>query len=136
MFSLCLDILTEEDLVSLMNLLRPVAHKWETLCVQLGVSMGDIKNIGANPMKFSGAPLTFLQDGLYVWLQNSPGPKRSISALCDVLKGPVISEVTLGVEVEKHLKGAKGNSYVATCIESIIIIILHSLQVYLCSRTL
>lgn len=93
--------------MTLMNLLDPVAFKWELLCLQLGVPLSDLKNIESNPMKFSGAPKTFLQDGLYIWLQQEP-KQHTISVLCQALKEAVMDEEVLSKEIERKLKSRKG----------------------------
>ena len=112
-----------------MNLLRPVAARWYVLCIQLGVSHGDLDNIAANPLKLAGAPLTFLQDGLYVWLQQDPPSKRTISALCDVLRSPVMDENRLCREVAESLnRRSKGIAKILVII--IIIIIIMFIQDY------
>lgn len=90
-----------------MNLLRQVASKWEILCLQLGVPQGDLNNIASNPMRFSGAPLTFLQDALYSWLQGRDD-QRTISALCTALRSDVVDEEVLSHEVERKLRAHKG----------------------------
>ena len=106
-FLFIIDVLTEADLSTLMNLLQPVAYRWNDLCLQLGVLQSDLNNIAANPMRMSGAPNTFLQDGLYIWLQKEPA-SCTIPALCEALKSPAVDETALANEVEERLKRHKG----------------------------
>lgn len=90
-----------------MRVLDPVAYKWDVLCLQLGVSQGDLKNIAANAMRIPGAPKTFLQDALYAWLQQQ-NDQCTISALCTALQSDVVDEEVLSHEVEVKLKAHQG----------------------------
>lgn len=92
----------------LMNLLRPVAFKWESLCLQLGISQGDLNNISCNPMKIAGAPLSFLQDALYSWMQQSDDDRHTIAVLCEALRANAVGEEVLAGRVETELKAHKG----------------------------
>ena len=85
-----------------MNLLDPVAHKWELLCLQLGVPQSDLSNIAADPMRLAGAPKTHLQDGLYVWIKKG-GEDCTVSALCGALEGPSVDEPVLASELKMKL---------------------------------
>ncbi len=62
--------------------------------VQLGVSPGDLQTIKATPSNYATAPMSFLQDSLYLWLQQGPPNKYwpTVRELCDVLESEVIGE--------------------------------------------
>ena len=90
-----------------MNALAPVASKWNPICLQLGVPYSKLLNIEAQPMRLSGAPRTFLQDGLYEWLQRSTGT-RTITSLCTALKEPSVGEPVVAIEVEETLRNHRG----------------------------
>ena len=93
-----------------MNLLRPVAVKWELFCVQLGVPHTEVKLIAADPLKLVGGLLACFQHALSYWLQQP----RSISLLCDALRSEVIDEEVLATEVEAKLKARKGKVFLYT----------------------
>ena len=104
---LYLEELCEADLPVLMNLLRPMASRWDCLCLQLGVLQSDLNNISAQPSRIPGAPVTFLQDGLYAWLQQ--GHKAcTITALCAALESPSVADLTLSGHVKIELRSHKG----------------------------
>ncbi len=99
------DILTEADLDTLVNLLEEVAHKWDAVCLQLGVPMSKIKNIQANLQLLSGGPRAYFQNGLFEWLySSSPEHPCTISNLCSALKVPSVDEEVLANRVEMMLK--------------------------------
>ena len=100
--------LTEADLSTLMNDLTPVAHKWNFICLQLGVPQSTLVNIEAQPMRIAGAPLTFLQDGLFEWLRVG-SDSCTITLLCEALTAPSVDEAVLAAKVEESLKRKKGN---------------------------
>lgn len=58
-------------------------------------------------MLMSGAPLSYMQEALYIWLQQKPPDKSwpTISHLCKALKTDVIDEDVLAADVEKALVG-------------------------------
>ncbi len=77
-----------------MRLLRPVAAEWELLGVQVGVAPNELRIIKSKPLLLATAPLSFLQETLYVWLQQRP-PERSwptVRVLCDALKSELMGE--------------------------------------------
>ena len=90
-----------------MEVLRPVAPKWNLLGLQLGIPMSEIQIVMAKPLLMSGAPLSYMQEALFIWLQQKPPDKPwpTISHLCTVLKTDVIDEDVLAAEVEKALVG-------------------------------
>lgn len=90
-----------------MELLRPVAPKWNLLGLQLGIPMSEIQIIMAKPMLMTGAPLSYMQEALYIWLQQKPPdyPWPTISHLCKVLKSDVIDEDILASQVKEALPG-------------------------------
>ena len=99
--------LSEADLPLLVDLLIPIASKWDILCLQLGILQSTINNILADPLKLSGAPRSFLQGGLYAWLQRGLGV-CTITALCKALEAPSVAEFVLRNHVETKLKNHKG----------------------------
>ncbi len=102
------DVLTEADLSTLVNLLVEVAHKWDAVCLQLGVPMSKIKNIQANLHLLSGGPRAYFQDGLYEWLHcASPERPCTISTLCSALKAPSVDEKVLANCVEMKLNNRR-----------------------------
>ena len=104
---LYLEELCEADLPVLTNLLQPMASRWDCLCLQLGVLQSDLNNISAQPSRSHGAPWTFLQDGLYAWLQQ--GHKAcTITALCAALESPSVADLTLSGHVKIKLRSHKG----------------------------
>ena len=90
-----------------MNLLNPVAARWDIICLQLGVSQSDLNNISANPMKYHGAPKTYFQDALHAWLQKNPDT-CTISVLCGALRSESVGEVVLARNVETSLRARRG----------------------------
>ena len=94
------------DLAVLMNLLDSVAYKWDQLGIQLEVPYTDLKNIEANPMRMAGAPKTFLQDALYMWMQRG-GDMCTILALCEALKSESVDEEVLAAQVEQRLRSRR-----------------------------
>lgn len=86
------DALSDSDLATLIKLLRPVVSLWDILGVQLGVPQAEIQIIKAKPLLLAGAPLSFLQEMLYIWLQRKP-PEHdwpTVRQLCDTLEGDVL----------------------------------------------
>jgi hypothetical protein len=57
-------------------------------------------------MKFHGAPVTFLQDALYVWLQHQH--QCTVSTLCAALRSDIVDEVVLSHDVESRLRARRG----------------------------
>ena len=106
------DVLSERDLTFLMNALRALASRWLLLGQQLSISMAELSNISAKPMLLHGAPLTFLQEMLYVWLGSIPPSSGvewpSMRALCVALRSEVINEAVLAVELEHQFAAHKG----------------------------
>jgi len=100
--------LTEADLSTLVNDLAPVAHKWNFICLQLGVPQSTLVNIEAQPMRLTGAPQTYLQDGLFEWLRGRSS-SRTITDLCNALVAPSVGENVLAEKVEESLKRKKGD---------------------------
>ncbi len=95
--------LTEEDLPHLMNVLEPVASKWDSICLQLGVPQSTLSNIQAKPTLLAGAPQTFLRSGLYEWMR-SGAETCTVSSLANALRTPSVNEVFLANEIEDTLR--------------------------------
>ena len=109
-------MLSERDLKTLVNELRGIAYKWMVFGQQLGLSMGELQNISASPMLLSGAPVTFLQQVLYVWLHFEP-PTHSwptITDLCESLSSPAVEEEVLGAQVRQRLSQRSECVYLKT----------------------
>lgn len=100
------EILTEKDLGTLIRLLRPVAIKWEAFCVQLGVPFTEVQLIRQSPILFSGAPVSFFQEALQLWLSQRKG--CTISTLCAALRSDPVDANELAGQVEKELRNYKG----------------------------
>lgn len=96
-----------------MNLLDPVAFKWDLLCLQLGVPQSDLNNIVADPMRLAGAPRTHLHDGLYVWIKKG-GSNCTVLALCDALEEASVDEPVLASELRMKLNNR--GMYVCHCV--------------------
>lgn len=98
------DVLSVDHMGILMKLLRPVSPKWNLLGPQLGIPMTEIQIIMAKPMLIPGAPLSYMQEALYVWLQQKP-PNYSlptVSQLCAALRTDVIDEAILSEEINDY----------------------------------
>ena len=69
---LFLDAFKPADISSLVNDLATVAYKWEQIALQLGFEYDAVQNIKAKPSLFHGAPLSYLQEVLGLWLKRKP----------------------------------------------------------------
>ena len=56
--------------------LRPCAAKWREIAQGLRFHPGEIDNIQADPMKMMGAPVSYMDAVLKVWMEKGPGDDR------------------------------------------------------------
>ena len=56
--------------------LRPCAAKWGEIAQGLRFHAGEIANIQADPMKLIGAPVSYMDAVLSVWMEKGPGDDR------------------------------------------------------------
>ena len=104
------DVLTEADLRTLVNLLDEVADRWHDLCLQLGVPNSTLRSIEARPLLLTGAPKTWLREGLSTWLESGASQQScTISALCDALRQPSLDEGVLADQVQLQLNNRSKN---------------------------
>lgn len=72
-----------------------MAHKWEILGVQLQFEYDEILNIRSKLALIPGAPLSYLQEMIGIWLNRQP-PKYpsypTLSMLIDALKCDAVAE--------------------------------------------
>ena len=97
-------VLTEADHPALMTLLDPVAHRWNDLCLQLGVPLTELRIIEARPTLIPGAPRSYLREGVFEWLNRGSAQQPcTVTNLCNALRANPLDENTLAEQVKMAL---------------------------------
>ena len=105
MNTLFLDVFRKDDLPFLMRELHDVAPKWQIFCSQLGVPISELNIIAAKPLLLSGAPVTYLQYALDLWICSK---QSTLGVLCEALRTEVVGEDTMAVKVERRFWDYRG----------------------------
>ena len=100
---LFLDAFKQTDISSLVNVLAPVAYKWEQLALQLGFEYDAVQNIKAKTSLIPGAPQSYLQDVLGLWLKHKPPTQEypTKSSLIQALQSESMDEMVLAKAVQE-----------------------------------
>lgn len=85
------DAFRSTDFRMLLNLLSPLAHKWDLLAVQLEFTYDEIENIRTKVALIPKAPQSYLQELIGLWLKR--GPPKSI--LSEALKSDSVMELEI-----------------------------------------
>ena len=103
-------ILTEKDLNVLMNLMHNYSDKWQDIGLALGFALSELNVIGNTPSLFATAPVSYLRQLLYQWMQwptNDHSIKPTLEALCTALRSSSVGLGCLSVTVEEEIKKSK-----------------------------
>ena len=85
-----------------MNILQPVAAEWKALGLQLGVPIGELKNIACTPANAAAGPTACLRDMLTKWLETTSTP--NLTSLSVALRCDSVQEKRLADELkEKYM---------------------------------
>ena len=71
-----MQMLTEKDLLSLLQQLTKYADRWRDIGTHLGFLRGELDNIQGTPLLMATAPTSWLRAMLSQWLQWAPGDGR------------------------------------------------------------
>ena len=117
-------VLTEEDVVALLNLIHNFSDKWHDIGVGLGFAPSELNQISCKQSLFMLAPASFLTELLSQWVQwptvNHP-IKPTLRAICEVLGSSFVGLGSLAEEVEREMKCfATGEESFAIHLQSIL----------------
>ena len=90
-----------DDLVFLINHLRPIASHWRAFGLQLGLSSEELDTIAAIPLLIPGGPVAYLQEVLTRWIERA-SPFPTLTKLCDALSSHAVDQHWLALEVEQQ----------------------------------
>ena len=100
-------VLTEGDVVALLNLVHNFSDKWHEIGLELGFAPSELNQISSNPSLFMATPASFLIQLLSQWVQwlivNHP-TKPTLGALCETLRSSLVGLGSLALEVEREIK--------------------------------
>ena len=100
-------VLTETDVVVLMNLIHNFSDKWHEIGLGLGFAPSELNLISRNPSLFMSAPASFLTQLLSQWVQwpsVNHRTKPTLGALCETLRSSLVRLGSLAEEVEREMK--------------------------------
>ena len=103
-------ILTEKDLVILLNLLHDFSHKWFDIGISLGFFPSELNLIRTMPSLFMKAPVSYLTKLLSQWVQwpTAKHPtKANLKTLCVTLRSSIVGLGNLADKVEREIKSLK-----------------------------
>ena len=94
---LFLDAFKPADISSLVNDLATVAYKWKLIALQLGFEYDAVQNIKAKLSLIQGAPQSYLQEVLGLWLKHKPPTHEypTKSSLINALQSKSTNELML-----------------------------------------
>ena len=99
-------VLTERDIVALLNLIHNFSDKWNEIGLGLGFIPSELNKIKKNPSLFMSAPVSFLINLLSQWVQwptvNHP-TKPTLTAFCETLRSSLVGLGSLAEKVEKEM---------------------------------
>ena len=100
-------ILTERDVVALLNLVHNFSDKWREIGLGLGFAPSELNQISSNPSLFMTAPASFQTQLLSQWVQwptvNHP-TKPTLRALSETLRSSRVGLGSLAEKVEREIK--------------------------------
>ena len=94
-------VLSEKDLVHVMELLQSCSDKWSEIGLSLGFTQHELSRISV------GAPVSYLQELLSQWVQwpTADHPSHpTLGALCTALRSSLVGLGSLAEELEKEMK--------------------------------
>ena len=105
--------LSERDIVKLLNLLQTYSYKWRDIGLTLGFLLSELNTISSMTKLFAGAPVSYLQEILFQWIQwpTADHPIRpTLETLCAALRSSLVGLGSLADKVEKEMKQSTGNT--------------------------
>ena len=100
-------VLTEGDVVALLNLVHNFSDKWHHIGLGLGFAPSELNQISSNPSLFMSAPASFLTQLLSQWVQwptvHHP-TKPTLRALCGTLRSSFVGLGSLAEKIEREMK--------------------------------
>ena len=100
-------VLTEGDVVAILNLVHNFSDKWYEIGLGLGFAPSELNQISSNPSLFMSAPASFLTQLLSQWVQwptvNYP-IKPTLRALCGTLCSSLVGLGSLAEKIEREMK--------------------------------
>lgn len=103
-------VLTEKNVISILNLVRDFSDKWYDIGLGLGFAPSELNQISSNPSLFMSAPTSFLTKLLSQWVQwptISHPEKPTLDALCETLCSSLVGLGSLAEKVEREMKCSK-----------------------------
>ena len=100
-------VLTERDVIALLNLIHNFSDKWNEIGLGLGFTPPELNQIISNPSLFMSAPTSFLTKLLSQWVQwpTMDHPiKPTLCALCETLRSSLVGLGSLAEKVEREMK--------------------------------
>ena len=100
-------MLSEKDLVHLMQLLQNYSTKWNPIGLSLGFIQSELKTISGMLALLTGAPVSYLQELLSRWVQwpTADHPSHpTVGALCTALRSSLVGLGSLAQTIENELK--------------------------------
>ena len=100
-------MLSDKDLVHLMQLLQNHSFKWNPIGLSLGFTQDELNTISGMIKLLAGAPGSYLQELLSQWVQwpTTDHPSHpTVRALCTALRSSLVGLGSLADEVEKEMK--------------------------------
>lgn len=91
----------------LLNLLSPLAHKWDHIAVQLRFTYDEIENIRTKVVLIPRAPLSYLQELIGLWLKREPSKFQSYPTkftLSEALKSDSVMELEIAAKLKLFVK--------------------------------
>ena len=100
-------VLTERDIVKVLNLIHNFSYKWFEIGLELGFAPSELNQIKNNPSLFMSAQASFLTRLLSQWVQwptEYHPTKPTLRALCDTLRSSLVGLGNLADKVEREMK--------------------------------
>ena len=100
-------VLTERDVVALMNLIHNFSDKWNEIGLGLGFAPSELKQISSNPSLFMSAPASFLTELLSQWVRwptVTHPTKPTLRALCGTLCSSLVGLGNLAEKLQREIE--------------------------------
>ena len=100
-------VLTERDVVALMNLIHNFSNKWNEIGLGLGFAPSELKQISSNPSLFMSAPASFLTELLSQWVRwptMTHPTKPTLRALCGTLRSSLVGLGNLAEKLQREIE--------------------------------